>query len=925
MESRYSTKENLEQSIGLLSQKNAQRKSFLRLSTKSTTPKRISLQQSFTPKRVEDEEIRGNDTNTSMRNQFESQSKLLKHDLSDFDTSITLYPGERLSRSFRSAQHEVRDIMLASDKFDLSLREMMEDSASTGLILKSDKPWRKAALKLYHEFLEIIQGHSSEPQIFDTIADFIQNCTDTLQIMRGMQAKVDTIEMSEEEINLENERNTWRLVYCLYQNRLSSHQNFQTKMETDVNENLSEKNVIEALIRNESMIREYQLIIDWLEKNAVDQAETQPKIEHFTDKTIAWENTMHQLHNRQGGIMFGSSRPLVTSLDPDAPIREGKPLHDLDKEDDARLEKRMFIEVRCGRLQRAQELAVHCGQPWRAACLLGWEPYHDPNYNNPLTDTKLPVEGNPNRSLWKLCAWKISQDPRVGQYYRAIYASLCGNLQHLLTVAASWQDELWAYMKCLMDIEVESEVRGVMAKNYISMPDDYWKSKVGLEDIFANLQASKNAVVQSQACKPDHLIQKYLILDQVPQLLEQMRIWIDSGNSINPQFLRFLAHLVLFFRQIGKDDRDQIGDKVLLAYVRVLIEIGDPTLVAFYTATLPQEDQITNFANYLEGVKKGEERKLCLVAAEEANLNVEAITKLVVENVRQKNINLDTNGDLTGKLTESDLEKIDALDWVTFYPSQREEALWQGNALIRYFLTCGKVDAARKAFNKIPADAIEVIMNEHPSLEATLAAMTMTVNISKKTSASIREYLCYKAYLDAQEGFQEWFSHFYQGKPAPLDDLPSYATFTEKVAHDHKKAQYSAELERWKCTMQHHTKAVKQLLFNVLLFPDGGWLVDSSSEKVTGDESTPAMPLRLHQLNRLRSLCIPKITLLLLTVMSDMNEHAECVELSDILASEQYQLYSVFSKDKLREVTGKICESSLALMDQKKDPWGYPR
>lgn len=112
------------------------------------------------------------------------------------------------------------------------------------------------------------------------------------------------------------------------------------------------------------------------------------------------------------------------------------------------------------------------------------------------------------------------------------------------------------------------------------------------------------------------------------------------------------------------------------------------------------------------------------------------------------------------------------------------------------------------SYLQIPADAIEVVMTEHPSLEATLATLTMTNNLSRKTSASIREYLCYKAYLDAQEGFQEWFSHFYQGKPTPLDDLPSYATFTEKVAHDHKKAQYNAELERWKCTMQHHTKVI---------------------------------------------------------------------------------------------------------------------
>lgn len=58
---------------------------------------------------------------------------------------------------------------------------------------------------------------------------------------------------------------------------------------------------------------------------------------------------------------------------------------------------------------------MHCGQPWRAACLLGWIPNHDPNYNNPSTDTKLPIEGNPNRSLWKMCAWELSQDKRVGK------------------------------------------------------------------------------------------------------------------------------------------------------------------------------------------------------------------------------------------------------------------------------------------------------------------------------------------------------------------------------------------------------------------------------------------------------------------------------------------------------------------------------
>ena len=62
---------------------------------------------------------------------------------------------------------------------------------------------------------------------------------------------------------------------------------------------------------------------------------------------------------------------------------------------------------------------------------------------------------------------------------------------------------------------------------------------------------------------------------------------------------------------------------------------------------------------------------------------------------------------------------------------------------------------------------------------------------------------------------------------------------------------------------------------------------------LVNDPMTSEEILREHQLQNLRKICIPKITLLLYTVMSEMNEHAECIKLADTLASEQYQLYKV--------------------------------
>lgn len=78
-----------------------------------------------------------------------------------------------------------------------------------------------------------------------------------------------------------------------------------------------------------------------------------------------------------------------------------------------------------------------------------------------------------------------------------------------------------------------------------------------------------------------------------------------------------------------------------------------------------------------------------------------------------------------------------------------------------------------------------------------------------------------------------------------------------------------------------------------MLFPDGGWLVDSNNN--SDEPCTPEEVSREHQMEKLRELCIPKITLLLHSVMSEMNEHTECIQLADLLASEQYKLYKVYT------------------------------
>lgn len=169
------------------------------------------------------------------------------------------------------------------------------------------------------------------------------------------------------------------------------------------------------------------------------------------------------------------------------------------------------------------------------------------------------------------------------------------------------------------------------------MPEKYWNSKMSLEQIFEELEAHKNARIKTTAKDVDRVIQKYIILDDMPELMRQLDDWLSDGSfQLTPQMLRFLAHLVLFIRQIGKQCQEDIGDKVIKRYVECLIKHGDPQLVAFYTAALPADMQLLMYSNFLETISVTQARKRALEEAYNFGLDVPAITVYAVEKTRNR-------------------------------------------------------------------------------------------------------------------------------------------------------------------------------------------------------------------------------------------------------------------------------------------------
>nr|XP_003224660.1 PREDICTED: nuclear pore complex protein Nup107 [Anolis carolinensis]XP_008114805.1 PREDICTED: nuclear pore complex protein Nup107 [Anolis carolinensis]XP_016851349.1 PREDICTED: nuclear pore complex protein Nup107 [Anolis carolinensis] len=787
-----------------------------------------------------------------------------------------------------------------------------EDVTKSVVLLNEDDPGEAATRSMYSDFLNSLLKHTSNT-VFELTDEYEDTCNSQVNILQKLVNRAAPGQKFLKTASvlwlLKQEMVTWRLLSSIYRDRIQSALEDETMFDIAVI-NASEKTAVNNLFQRDSLVRQSQLVVDWLESIAKDEIGDFSDNIEFYAKSVYWENTLHILKQRQLNTFAGSSRPLVTELDPDAPIRQKMPLDDLDREDDARLLRFLFTLIRAGMTDEAQRLCKRCGQAWRAATLEGWKLYHDPNVNG---GTELePVEGNPYRSIWKMSCWRLAEKEQFDKFERAIYAALCGNLKQLLPVCETWEDAVWAYFRVMVDTLVEQEIRSsVMATEETEEPPrEYLETNWTLEKVFEELQSTDKKRVLEENQEHYHVIQKFAILGDVDGLMEEFNKWLSRDrNKLPGHLLRFMTHLILFFRTLGLQSKEEVSVDVLKTYIQRLIYEQHTDLIAFYVSHLPQDVAIAQYAVFLEDVTETEQRHHCLELAKEAGLEVATITKTVVENIRKKDAGEFTHHDLaidTGT-TKEDRLKIDVIDWLVFDPAQRAEALKQSNAIMRKFLASKKHEAAKDVFIKIPQDSIAEIYNqwEEQGMDSPLPA---------EDDNAIREHLCIRAYLEAHEAFNEWFKHMNSMPQKP--GQPAQASFTEKVAHELKEKKYEVDYGIWKGLLDALSADVKEKMYNVLLFVDGGWMVDVR-------EDAEDDPERTHQMIMLRKLCLPTMCFLLHTVLHSTGQYQEDLRLADLIASDRHKLYTVFSKDELRKLLQKLRESSLMLLDQGLDPLGY--
>ncbi|GIY30246.1 nuclear pore complex protein Nup107 [Caerostris extrusa] len=574
--------------------------------------------------------------------------------LSFDDTNEETFPSNDLSMSVmvpenESAMHVLYEDNLTNPESRLNVSRGEFD---TTIIFDLDAG-SQIIESMYQDFLSFFQSYAGEQEAFNLLFNYEELCCNNYGAVSKILLKtnctdVNFVKLSTRLCSLQLERNTWRLLRILFQDRLEADMDEGDILMSTLGK-MSDKDIVDNLYKRNSYIRQCQLIVDWLEKNAEEDFQEIffNRFQYFTDKCMSLEHSLNELITSN----FNRNRTGVREMDPDAAFRqESYPLHETDKENENRLFKFMFICIRAGKLDEAQQLAERFGEPWLSAALEGWRLFHDPNYENQVAEGQelCLIEGNKYRDLWKAACWEASQAPAISVHEQALYGSLCGNLKAVLPVCKTWSDYLWAYTRASVDKLIEQEIRNTTQqdRSLEELPVEYW-DKIDLEEIFQELAASNSEIVKSDSKDHHYVIQKFIILDDIDGLIKEMYGWLNKGN-LDGHILRCMAHIILFLRLVGHSTKEELCVPVLEAYVQELIKARKTDLVAPYTSTLPKEQQIIWYAKFLEGITDNNERQKCLQFAEEAGLEISQITKTVVKNIREKNTgNIEPSTDLS--------------------------------------------------------------------------------------------------------------------------------------------------------------------------------------------------------------------------------------------------------------------------------------
>lgn len=97
----------------------------------------------------------------------------------------------------------------------------------------------------------------------------------------------------------------------------------------------------------------------------------------------------------------------------------------------------------------------------------------------------------------------------------------------------------------------------------------YLSCRMTIEDVITELKSNSILSVRQEAHKPKRQIQQYFMTNQYHELVNNMVDWAENSSESDPQFLRFLAHLILVIRWAEIEHDKLAANLIIQKYIEV--------------------------------------------------------------------------------------------------------------------------------------------------------------------------------------------------------------------------------------------------------------------------------------------------------------------------------------------------------------------
>ena len=447
--------------------------------------------------------------------------------------------------------------------------------------------------------------------------------------------------------------------------------------------------------------------------------------------------------------------PLISQLDPDAPMRQGRKLEAPDEYFERSIWQGCYELLRRGKSgKEIQEWCQERQELWRAVSMAGL-----PDASG---DDSIDIK---SKALWRRMCFALAKRDVTDAYESAVYGILSGDYHSVPAVCKSWDDYLFAHFNAL----VRSQYENYVIKNF---PDRIPRDVLQLEVFDASSFYGEPKTVAARTVEminridgleeeiqqPIKFLQGVIIAQQFHNFITEQGVSLaaaggddetglthrrDPEGTQTPvpyiknddiDGLRLLTHMILAFKSCGMEygspeDTEAI-ENVIVCYIQLLRLSGKEELIPLYAAQLSETRCYETLSRVLLDVTDRDMRQNMIKLLQQLGLNVQQFVRMQFRSVLE---DYPENGSFPAKsfkiVTEAadsitylssevppdfmatDIERpeelmISAFEWFLEVDGMWKETFEMGAKLYRRLFRQGKLAAARLLAQRMPADEL---------------------------------------------------------------------------------------------------------------------------------------------------------------------------------------------------------------------------